>query len=744
VNRNLRILLIEDNPGDADLIEEMLDEADLRFDLCRAERLSSGIDQIRVDGFDVILLDLGLPDSQGINTLLALNVHKPGAPIIVLTGLADEAVGTRAVTEGAQDYLIKGQIDKNQLTRSIRYAIERKKAEEKIQTAAREWSASFDAMSDVVSIHTLDNTILAANQAIYQLLGKCAAEVIGKKCQQMFHGKLCPIADCPAETTRATNQRAYAEIFEPTLNKWLAVSASPVLDDSGCLVRIVHTVRDVTERRKVAEELKFRNVLLSTQMEVALDGVLVVDENARITSYNRRFIELFGIPVDLVADQVEEPVLHFATTQMANPEAFLQRVRYLTEHRQETSQDELILADGRVFDRYSAPMFGTGEHYFGRVWYFRDITSRKQAEQKIQHQLSKIRALRTIDVAISGSLDLHFSLEVLLQQTLKLLSIDAAAILLFNEQTQTLEYAAGLGFNTDIVELSRVHIQEGFAGRVAAQRKPLIIPTIPDIMAEPAPSRLIHGEGFKAYVGIPLIAKGQFEGVLELFHHTPLAPDSEWLEFAEALAGQAAIALDNAGLFDKLQRSHRDLLLAYDTTIEGWSRALDYRDKETEGHSQRVASQSVKIARMMGMSNEELVHVRRGALLHDIGKLGVPDHILLKPGALSDEEFAIMKQHPVIAFSILSPIAFLRLALDIPYCHHEKWDGTGYPRGLKGDQIPLAARIFAVVDVWDALRSNRPYRQGWPDEQIREFLRAESGSHFDPAVIELFLPIIPE
>jgi putative nucleotidyltransferase with HDIG domain len=249
--------------------------------------------------------------------------------------------------------------------------------------------------------------------------------------------------------------------------------------------------------------------------------------------------------------------------------------------------------------------------------------------------------------------------------------------------------------------------------------------------------RLI-GEGFVTYIGVPLLAKGRVQGLLEIFHRSLLQPDGDWLDFMETLASQAAIALDNATLFEELQKSNADLSRAYDTTLDGWSRALDLRDKETEGHSARVTDMTLSLARLMGFKQEQLTHIRRGALLHDIGKMGVPDSILLKPGPLDDAEWAIMKMHPVYAVELLSPIEHLRPALDIPYSHHEKWDGSGYPRGLKGEQIPLEARIFAVVDVWDALRSNRPYRAGWPVERVVEHIRAGSGSHFDPRVVEAF------
>lgn len=226
-----------------------------------------------------------------------------------------------------------------------------------------------------------------------------------------------------------------------------------------------------------------------------------------------------------------------------------------------------------------------------------------------------------------------------------------------------------------------------------------------------------------------------------MFHRAPLNPDQEWLDYLETLAGQAALAVENVGLFDELQRSNAELTQAYDATIEGWSRALDLRDRETEGHSRRVTDMTLALAEAMGLSAEALVHIRRGALLHDIGKMGVPDAILLKPGPLSDEEWASIRRHPELVYAMLSPIEFLRPALDIPYCHHEKWDGTGYPRGLTGEQIPLAARLFAVVDVWDALRSDRPYRPAWSREAARAHIRQQAGAHFDPAVVPVFLDL---
>jgi len=236
-----------------------------------------------------------------------------------------------------------------------------------------------------------------------------------------------------------------------------------------------------------------------------------------------------------------------------------------------------------------------------------------------------------------------------------------------------------------------------------------------------------------------LVAKGEVEGVLEIFNRSIVHVDMEWLDFLDSLSWQTAIAVDNALLFERIQRSNFDLALAYDATIEGWSRALDLRDKETEGHTQRVTEMTLKLAQAMGFLELDLVHIRRGALLHDIGKMGVPDNILFKPDQLTEHEWKIMKQHPQLAYELLQPIPYLQSALEIPHCHHEKWDGTGYPRGLSGSQIPLQARLFAIVDVWDAITSDRPYRKKWTKKKALKHIREESGKHFDPNVVEIFL-----
>ena len=373
-----------------------------------------------------------------------------------------------------------------------------------------------------------------------------------------------------------------------------------------------------------------------------------------------------------------------------------------------------------------------------------DITERKQAETQIQRQLSRMNSLRLIDIAISSSFDLNIMLNIVLQQVHSQLDVDASAVLLFNPHLQQIEYAAGRGFRSNALHHTQLKLGEGYAGRVVLERKTVHIPGLMEVGGALAFALQSANEAFVDYYGVPLIIKGEIKGVLEIYHRSILHTDPEWLQFLETLAGQTAIAIDNARLFDSLQRTNLELGLAYDATIEGWSRAMELRDKETQGHTQRVTDLTLKLARMMNIPESQLTNIRRGALLHDIGKMGIADNILLKPAGLTEAEWAEMRKHPEFAYEMLSSIRYLQPALDIPYCHHEKWDGTGYPRGLKGEEIPVAARIFAVVDVWDAITSDRPYRKRWSNEKALEYIREQSGKYFDPQVVEFFLKLFSE
>jgi PAS domain S-box-containing protein len=368
---------------------------------------------------------------------------------------------------------------------------------------------------------------------------------------------------------------------------------------------------------------------------------------------------------------------------------------------------------------------------------------RLKLNEQTEQQLASLMALRAIDQSILTSLDLEHTLEVLLEKITAILHADAANILLYDPHLQILKAAAQRGMPSSRWE-EYLRLGESHAGKIALERQREVILDLTQIEDSLTAKIRDIGETFVSYIGIPLVAKDKLVGVIQLLNRSRLDPGHYWMGFLEAVADQAAIAIENAQLFHEQQQTNRRLTKAYEDTIDGWSKALDLRDKETEGHSQRVTDLTLELARRMGVSEPHLVQIRRGARLHDIGKMVVPDLILHKAGPLTQDEWEIMRQHPIIAVDLIYPIEFLSPALDIPYCHHEKWDGTGYPQQLKGKEIPLAARIFAIIDVWDALTSDRPYRKAWDKAQALEYIRQQSGLHFDPKVVEAFLGMIEE
>lgn len=429
---------------------------------------------------------------------------------------------------------------------------------------------------------------------------------------------------------------------------------------------------------------------------------------------------------------------------------------YKVEFRQKTNSGEWkwILSIGQIVERDIA---GRPVRLLGT---FSDITESKEAEiirnrlfEDAQRRLKRIASLREIDHEISSTSDFLTTLEKIVQNVMQHLDADAVSILLYDNAEKVFKYAESTGFDTNRIQNARVKMGGSFAGIAAQQRTMLHICDLENNHIDEAFSSLLREEGIKNYFGMPLISKDTLVGVLELFMRNDINPDKEWLDFYETLAGQAALAIENARLFDGLESANKELSLAntelvaanihlieaYDATIESLVQALNLRDYETEDHSRRVSTMMLELSRMMDFTQEEITNIHRGTLLHDIGKMGVPDAILRKPGLLTMEERKIMEQHPIYAFNLLKSIDYLQPALDIPHLHHEKWDGTGYPYGLKGEQIPLSARLFAIVDVYDALSSDRPYRKAWDKETVFNFIKEQKGKHFDPKVVDVFL-----
>lgn len=526
----------------------------------------------------------------------------------------------------------------------------------------------------------------------------------------------------------------------PDGKKWFAARINPIFNKNQESTFMAIMVRDITLRKKAELERQQSERSLRQIIDLVPHFIFAKDLSGKFVLANRSLAEAYGTTVD-----------HLTGTTDADHLKNREEIQFFRDKDIEVvnSGKTLVIPEEKITDatgkvRYMETVkipFDTLGTNHGILGVSVDITDRKQAEHQIQLQLTRMRMLNEIGQAVTSNLHVQSSLNLLLENVLTQLDVDAAAVLLFNKFTQNLEYSSVRGFRTVRLTETKVALGKGLAGKVGKERKVLHIANLNEIPPEIEENTFAE-EDFLEYIGIPLIAKGSLKGVLEIINRYPRNPDTDWMNYLETLANQAALAIDNTQMFEDMQISHQELITAYDATITGWSHALDLRDKETEGHSQRVTSLTLDLAEALNISRDEQTQYRRGALLHDIGKLGIPDSILLKPGKLTDEEWQIMQMHPVYAFQMLSPIGYLRNAIDIPYCHHEKWDGSGYPRRLVAEQIPISARLFAVVDVWDALSSDRPYRKKWEQKDILEYIHQQKGKHFEPRIVDLFTELI--
>lgn len=529
---------------------------------------------------------------------------------------------------------------------------------------------------------------------------------------------------------------------------WLAGTFTNLLHDPD-VGAVIANYRDVSHKHVQAADLKAReeHYRFQAAFDQSPTGIAILGLDGSWKRINQAFAAMLGYSVEelknLTIAAISHPDEHQADLERGLELTITGQLHY--EKRFVHKNTSVVWA--RV--HFSLVIDGANHYILKQI---ENITEEKRFQTEVQQlnfqlekRLARLSALREIDTALVSSLDLSLTLGLILDQICKQLGVQAANVMLYYPESLSLRFYIGRGFRTSSVRNSWVRLGTPLGGLVGLDRMTMVIPNVfvrKDLIG--SYMEFLQNEGIQSFVGLPLLAKGELLGVIEIYHHTALEPDHEMLEYLELLAGQAALAIENTKVLRALQYSNTELAMAYDETIEGWSRALDLRDKETEGHSRRVTEMTVRLARAMNINEGEIIQIRRGALLHDIGKMGVPDEILLKPGKLTDDEWVMMKKHPDYAHELLAPIGFLGAALDIPYAHHEKWDGTGYPRGLHGERIPLAARIFAVVDVWDALKSDRPYRSGWTTERVIEHITQSSGTHFDPRVVTNFLALLKQ
>ncbi len=652
---------------------------------------------------------------------------------------------------------------------------DKKQAEEALAKSEAEMRALLAAMPDLVMVIDKDGRYIKIAPTAPDLLYKPPEQLLGKTLADVFPpAEARDFLGCIRGALRK-NRTIHTE-YALTIGGqdiWFSASISPMSSD-----QVVWTARDITERKRAELDLQKRNEELARLYRAS--GSLIAGAALNVQEQAQKIVEVllqeFGqdnCSLFIIRRDSNE-LLRLAAAgpyaaQVRNTQLTLDgnglvvramRTGHSLNSPDVNAEPDYVPSWDAARSELAIPL-KIGEHVIGAI----DLQSSQlnaftsdderpmtifaeraalflehsRLNTQMEARIQQLVALRTVDMAISGSFDLNLTLGVLLDQLILILGVHAADILIFNSATQTFRFSSERGFRVQTLRHVQLKYGSGFVWRAVRERQVIIVPDLnegPDGLQR-IPD--LSPEHFLAYIGIPLMAKGQVKGILEIYQREPVHFEPEMYSFLDILSGQAAIAIDNAELFESLQSSNSELSLAYEKTLEGWASALELRDHETEGHTRRATELTIRLARAMGVSDNEILHIYRGALLHDIGKMGVPDSIMRKPGPLTDDEWVSMRKHPLYAYDLLSPITYLRLALDIPYCHHERWDGSGYPRGLRGDQIPLAARIFAVVDVWDALISKRPYRDEWEPEAARKYIHDQAGMQFDPAVVKVFL-----
>ena len=747
MGKPLRVLIIEDSEDDTLLLLRELKRSGYEVEFERVDKASEMQSALNQKSWDLILSDYSMPEFNAPAALELLKASGLDLPFIIISGTIGEEVAVAALKAGANDFLVKGKFSRlgPAIERELREAesrSERRRAEEQLRYQAYLLSN----VNDAIIASDENYRITFWNRAAESLYGWSAEETLGQ------YGPDITKTDFPNSDRNEMLQHIrdagiwrgeVTQVKKDGTRFFCEVSSLLLRDETGNVAGYVSMNHDITERKRAEEALRESEERFSKAFYQSPIGIVMTDlTDNTIRDVNNALLKMLGLTREqIVGQNVLQMNIH------VDPGVRAVIDRELKEQGGfQNKEVQLELPSGEVrdvLDSGTLVTIGGRPHNLGLLV---DITERKRAEEQAQLQIQRLRSLRAIDVAISSSFNLNLTLDILLDHVITQLKVDAAAILLFDATARRLDYAADRGFRTPDIHSVRVKLGEGYAGKAVLERHTIHIPDLMQTEDDlPPPFQLmLQEEGFVHYYGVPLIVKGEVKGVLEIFHRSTLESDPEWLDFLETLAGQAAIAIEDSTLFENLQRSNQELFQAYDATIEGWSHALDLRDKETEGHTLRVTELTMELARKFGFSEEQLINIRWGALLHDIGKMGVPDSILLKPDELTEAEWEIMRRHPTFAFEMLSPIAYLKSSLDIPYCHHEKWDGSGYPRGLKGEVIPLAARLFAVVDVWDAVTSNRPYRTAWSDEEAIEYIREQSEKYFDPKVVNVFLNMIAQ
>ncbi len=603
---------------------------------------------------------------------------------------------------------------------------ERKRAELAIRESEVKFRAVAESTSAMICIHRGEK-FLYANPAYARVSGYSQEEML----------KLDYFFDLTKEDRAIISQRVEARLrgenvqtrYEVKIHDrkgreyWLDVTGGMIMFEGA--PALLNTAIDITDRKQAEANLR----LQSTALEAAANAIVITDQSGEISWVNKAFTDLTGFTFNESLGK-DLHILYSGEQDQKFYDEMLETIK-----SNQSWQGELInkRKDGSLYleEMFITPVVNEKGSLTNYVAIKQDITERRHRQQELETISRVSAALRTTNNRTEIC-------NVLVNQLSEILAAEGITIAWTDLKTGGSVYLAANG-QWETLTGKKLAKDKGLIGKVISSGEFYVNS---DARNDPKfPSKDLIKK-INVIASSPLIVQGKTLGALSVGRNT-LFGDEE-LRLLRSISDMAASALNRAELIEQLQRQTTDLEEAYDGTIAGWAKAMELRDKETQGHSERVTEMTLQVARELGLESSDLEQIRRGVLLHDIGKMGIPDHILLKPGSLTEDEWQIMRKHPQYAYDMLSAVPYLRSAIDIPYCHHERWDGKGYPRGLKADKIPLYARIFAVVDVWDALTSERPYRPAWTEADALKHIKNQAGKHFDPKVVKVFLRLLME
>lgn len=742
-NLPMRFLIIEDNPDDAFLIIHTLKSSFPfgHFDVVSSRKELETQLVVFVD-YDIILSDWSLPQFDGLAALAMVRRAGIDAPFLIVSGKIGEEAAIKAIREGVYDYILKDTLSR--LPTAILHALSqhRQQKKEKIDNDLITLQATaLQAAPVAIEILDFKGKVEWVNSAFQSLTGRTGTEVLGIEAihlededdEAWIKALYLDQSKQSDRIVQGIGRKKDGSIYLEERQ------ICPVVDAKGNILHFVIIRNDITSLEQEKKELAL-DILFS---DLEKDEKNLYNLCTKAIALLEEFMPDWKLGLGLYTDGTVHIEKWFGQLSKADCEA---GATYHHSSNKAHYKNGISLENEHIATvciLYN-PLSVLNQEKLVRRFMAKFESRVKEliTQAKIRSQINNISFLKFISRTLNTYMDFDTVVGSLLKQIRTILDCDAVSLFLVEKDDQSIVCKSHSGFKTNLIERGRVRYGDSFVGIAAEERRIVSITDFSDIDPKSLFATLITKESFVSQHCALILVGGKLKGILEIWFRRSFLPGSEWFVLFDAIANQTGMALDYNDLYADLQRTYLELETSYEATIEGWSAAMDLRDEETEGHSHRVTALSVSLAAKLGLGEKEIGYVRRGAFLHDIGKIGIPDSVLLKPGPLNEEEWVLMKQHSRKGYDLLARVPYLKESLDIPLHHHEKYNGTGYPDGLSGENIPLSARLFAIVDVFDALTSNMPYREAWSKTKAVAYLREQKGIHFDPNLVDVFISMI--